>query len=230
MSSLLDKPSFIGGTIATLIVGIIISIRRLTPQTYSNSRVKIFLDVLAGLAVLMVSGQIVLSARQNALQKESDRISRTEQAITEEWLQPNKMLADEADKIPQFTGSLYANNSALYAACSSGNGPDCAREFQQQTTAVDLFQRWENYLTLRAFDKTGDRVWISNFLQWAASPELRKLWVILKHNYKGTTQKLASLLFEYSDKENPRTAEQFTATSQKLVADPRFQQLVAENG
>ena len=61
--------------------------------------------------------------------------------------------------------------------------------------AISVFQIFEDYKTIYTHDKTGLNVWLGNFLNWAQSDTLQKLWPRLRINYQPSTIQMTEALF-----------------------------------
>lgn len=93
-----------------------------------------------------------------------------------------------------------------------------------------MIQSWEDYLTLRTLEETGDEFWLHNFLQWAQSPYLKKEFDTLKYNFAPLTIDLGKLLFEYAalipiPSDDP---EVYKKSVSKLLKDPRLIRIFEE--
>ncbi len=95
---------------------------------------------------------------------------------------------------------------------------------EEQYISIVFIQCWEDYLTLRELDQTGDQVWLYNFLQWAQSPYLRKDFQTLKYNFAPTTIKFGELFFEYAAQIPVPTTNhnEIKQLITKLLKDPRL--------
>jgi hypothetical protein len=70
-----------------------------------------------------------------------------------------------------------------------------AQDMHQVAFAISVFQIFEDYHTISAHDQTGVQVWLANFLNWAQSDTLQRLWPRLKMNYQPSTIRMTEALF-----------------------------------
>lgn len=159
------------------------------------------------------------------------RVFSTKQAIDKLWLLPNKMLASSTLARPAFLGSFYYNNPHLKEACSGQDAEkysSCLSVLEEQNISIVMIQSWEDFLTARSLDATGDVVWINNFIQWAQSPYLKEYFDSLKYNFKSTTIEFGNVLFRFAAK-IPRYTydpEVYRKTVQEVLKDPEYLHIV----
>ncbi len=184
-----------------LLCSLLISIF-IRPTKFPKSRLNIFITIMANVAVVLIGFSLVMSAFNLEEQEKVNKATFTKEAIDKLWLYPNKTLASSTNARPEFLASLYPNNLELYKFASQKEPTveTVASVIDEQYIAILMIQAWEDYLTLRNLDKTGDAVWLNNFLQWAQSPYLKHYFDFLKYNFKPTTIEIGNLLFDYAKK------------------------------
>ncbi|MBJ7449085.1 MAG: hypothetical protein JHC93_01850 [Parachlamydiales bacterium] len=171
---------------------------KLKPDTFLKSRINVFVSILASVAVLLIGISLIISAATLETTEENTHMMITKTAIDKLWLYPNELLTKSTSANPDFLRSFYYNNPRLNALKTKEASIDTSQSvLQEQFIAIVMIQAWEDYLTLRKFDSTGDRVWLNNFIQWAQSPFLKDYFENLKYNFKDTTIELGDILFEY---------------------------------
>ncbi len=106
----------------------------------------------------------------------------------------------------------------------SQNATSHQPEMDEQYISIVLIQCWEDYLTFRTLEKTGDDVWLCNFLQWAQSLFLKRSYNNLKYNFAPLTRDFASLLFENADliPIPANDPEVYRVTVKKLLNNPKL--------
>lgn len=213
-----------------LLFGAIASIF-INPTEFIKTRTYTFLTIMASTAVVILSFNVLMSTIMVHIQMEVNNAQFTKQAIDRLWLLPNQVLTEKTNVRPEFYASLYNNNLTLHNLVKDSKViPTVKSELEEQYVCILLIQCWEDYLTFRKFDKTGDAVWINNFLQWAQSSHLKRQFDNLKYNFASTTRQLAGLLFEYAKRipipcTDPHIYE---ITANKMLADARLHAIFAE--
>lgn len=219
-----------------LIISIIAAIF-IKPHSFHSSRTFVFISIMASLAVVILAGNIFLTTINMEIQRKINNAQFTKQAIDKLWLYPNQLLITEKQARPEFLASFYYNNPALYRLTKDlHTTPTTESTLQEQYISIALIQCWEDYLTLRELDQTGDQVWLYNFIQWAQSPYLKNDFNTLKYNFAPTTIKFGELLFEYAAQipvptTNPNEVKKLITN---LFKDPRlsaiFNERAAQSG
>ncbi len=177
----------------------IVSTSLIKPEEFKKSRVFVFVSIMASVAVVILGFNVLISSLSMELQKNITKAQFTKLNIDKSWLFPNQLISEKTQARPEFLASLYRNNSDLFKASKNLKTKKTVNSIlDEQYIAIVLFQCWEDYLTMRKFDETGDEVWLVNFLQWAQSTYLKAEFDRLKYNYASLTISFAELLFEYS--------------------------------
>lgn len=187
---------------------------------------------MASVGVIIFGFSVVLTAISVKEQVRVNSASLTKQSIDKMWLHPNQLLTDSHDLRAEFISSLYYNNLSLYEFAKNHpkTKPSAASILEEQNVSINLIQAWEDYLTFREFDQTGDTVWLNNFLQWAQSPYLREQFNNLKYNFAQKTIEFGELLFEYAGKLPVPTTDPtlYQKTVAELLKDPRLHTIYQE--
>ncbi|CEG57199.1 hypothetical protein [Legionella fallonii] len=216
--------------ILVLIISILAAIF-IKPHSFQSSRTFVFISIMASLAVVILAGNIFLTTMNMEVQRKINNAQFTKQAIDKLWLYPNQLLLKEKQARPEFLASFYYNNPELYQLTKDiHTKPTIDSTLQEQYISIVLIQCWEDYLTLRELDQTGDQVWLYNFLQWAQSPYLKNDFETLKYNFAPTTIKFGELLFEYSAQIPVPTTKphEVQLLIRKLIDDPRLRAIFKE--
>ena len=188
---------------------------------------------MGSIAVVVLSLNVILTTIGLETQNTINRAQFTKQAIDKLWLFPNQLMKEAAFARPEFIASLYYNNGTFYRLTEGKITPSTMRsEAEEQYITIVLLQSWEDYLTLRNLDHTGEIVWLHNFIQWAQSPYLKKEYDNMKYNFAQTTIDFGDLLFEYAARipvpsNNPSV---YKETVEKLLKDQRLKDVFKETG
>ncbi len=214
-------------TLITILAGAVAA-AFIKPGKFKNTKTAVFISIMSSMAVVIISFDVILTT--NSLEKQNmvNNAKFTKQAIDKLWLFPNQLLKDAKHARPEFISSLYYNNNTVYNLTKHNvTEPTIKSEMEEQYIALVLIQSWEDYLTLRNLDKTGDTVWIHNFLQWAQSPYLKKIYDNLKYNFSATTIEFGNLLFKYANTipVPSNDPEIYKETTIKLLNDPKSKQI-----
>lgn len=211
-------------TLILLITGALAAIF-IHPSNFKNTRTSVFISIMGSMAVIILAFNVILTTVGLEKQNTINKAQFTKEAIDKLWLFPNQLFTRSPHARPEFLGSLYYNNASLYDLTHDKiTVPTRKSEMEEQYIAIVLIQAWEDYLTLRSLDHTGDAVWLHNFLQWAQSPYLKKVYGNMKYNFAQSTLDFADLLFEYASRisvpsTNPTV---YKETVEKLLKDPRL--------
>ncbi|MBX7066236.1 MAG: hypothetical protein K1X28_03290 [Parachlamydiales bacterium] len=203
----------------------------LKPEEFPKSRTNVFISILASVTVILIGLSLAVSAVTLHEAESLIRVFSTKQSIDKLWLFPNRLLASSTKARPVYLASFYSNNPNLKKACSNPGDEihsSCTSVLEEQNIAIVMIQSWEDYLTARNLDATGDIVWLNNFIQWAQSPYLKEYFDLLKYNFKSTTIEFAKILFDYAGKIPIGTSdpEIYHQTVKAMMHDPGFQKVV----
>ncbi|WP_032112187.1 hypothetical protein [Candidatus Paracaedibacter symbiosus] len=211
-------------TISILIGGLLAAIF-IKPDEFKNTRTSVFVSIMSSMAVIVLGFNVYVSTVGLQNQRSVTSAQFTKDSVDKMWLLPNNLLTEKKHARSEFLSSFYYNNISLYNLTKDLHTEETIESaLEEQYIAIVLIQSWEDYLTFRMLDKTGDIVWLCNFLQWAQSPFLRKIFKNLKYNFATTTRDFALLLFEYADRiPVPCTdPEIYNKLSDEMLRDPKL--------
>jgi hypothetical protein len=199
------------------------------PEEFKKSRV--FVSMMASVAVVILGFNVLISTISMELQKNITKAQFTKLNIDKSWLFPNQLISENSQARPEFLASLYYSNLDLFKESQNLNTKKTVDSIlKEQYIAIVLFQCWEDYLTMRKFDETGDAVWLVNFLQWSQSPYLKEEFNRLKYNFAPLTISFGELLFEYSRTIPVPTTDIkiYKDTANLMLADARLKDIYEE--
>ena len=200
----------------------------INPRKFHFSRINVFVTILAGYAIFIISLNTFLTSYGLEQQSAINTSSITKQAINKLWLYPNEVITHSKNARPEFIGSLYYNNETLFQLTKDLHTEITYQStLEEQSISIILIQCWEDYLTFRLLDKTGDQVWLNNFLQWAQSPCLKSNFDHLKNNFAPLTIKFAEFMFEHASKlPVPTTSpELYEKIVKEMLQNPQLLQI-----
>jgi hypothetical protein len=188
-------------SVVVIFIASIIATFFINPKKFQESRSYVFVSIMASVAVVILGLNVVLNTINLEFQETITKTEITKQGVDKLWVYPNQIFTEKTKCRPEFYGSLYYNNLELYNLTHNLNTPHSIESaMEEQFVSILLFQCWEDYLTFRRFDETGDAVWLVNYIQWAQSPLLKANFDRLKYNFAELTIRLGELLFEYAGK------------------------------
>lgn len=193
------------------------------PGTYQGSRVRIFMSVLSGLAIIATLffyyGTVELNERQQRL------------AIVQETARINNVLIEElynelaygSEIIPNFVASVTPVRNSFYVPPD----PNTARAQAEKTFLSEkIFSVWQDILISDEFTENEPLSYITRFLQNANSIQLYEEWIEGKQGFNLRTQKFGDLLFEYALPITDQRPEVYTELAQEFLQDPRYLQII----
>jgi len=208
-----------------LLIGGFFAAYFIKPTEFKNTRTSVFISIVSSMAVVVLGLNVYLNSYSLQEQQITKNAQFTKESIDKLWLLPNNLLTEKKNARPEFLASLYYNNDTLFKLTKDLHTTETTESaLEEQYIAIVLIQAWEDYLTVRMLDKTGDIVWLCNFLQWGQSPFLRKTYKNLKYNFAITTRDFASLLFEYAERISVPCldAEIYQQLSNEMLRDPKL--------
>ena len=214
----------------TILISIVLTLF-IRPNEYEKSRYHVFMSILASVAVILIGLSLVISALTFEEQQDINRVSVTESAGTKLWLRPTQLIVSSTKARPEFTKSLFYNNIDLFNAPTKIESQSMASILEEQTIAMMLIESWEDFLTTRHLDKSGDLAWFCTFIQWAQSPYIKQYFYLLKYNFKDTTIALGNLLFEYAEKLPVPTPdpESYLKTGEQMLQDENVIKILGDH-
>jgi hypothetical protein len=199
----------------------------LAAKTEPNSFLDRFSIKLQSMVTIFLATLVYLSYN---IQNEAITVRQQEttlKIIERSWLGVNSIINTEYSKCPNFINSLYFDWQK-----KEMNWKTHSSQIEDQWTSilylsVQIFQAFEDVLTVSNLDQTGFYVWIANFLQWCSSNELRKSWNVLKPNFATSTRKFGDFIFEYlSSNPHPKNITELTELSKQLADSPEIKDLL----
>ena len=131
-----------------------------------------------------------------------------------------KLIIDNYEKCPKLCSSLF------YGWQKPKSFVPLNKEDNWETkifVSFNIFQAFEDILTVSEVDQTGLYVWIANFLPWASSPYLKESWDILYPNFADRTIAFGNFLFKNClDKAKPNNVIEYKEYSDKLSQSKEF--------
>ena len=139
-----------------------------------------------------------------------------------------KLIIENYNKCPKFASSLFYEWQKPNTFKESVLGDD---DWQiVLMISFNIFQAFEDILTVSDVDQTGLNVWIANFMPWCKSKYLKKTWEQLYPNYADRTIMFANLLFKNClEKDEPKNAEEYKLLSKKIVDSEEFKAVLNYN-
>jgi hypothetical protein len=153
-------------------------------QPIEQSTIYRLMMLLTGGAGLFVALTLYHQARSQEVATEKELELSTIRIIKDLWITPNFRLANEYEKLGSMPAEMYPDLSIA-----------SSQDMHQVAFAISVFQIFEDYKTIYLHDKTGLNVWLGNFLNWAQSDTLQKLWPRLRINYQPSTIQMTEALF-----------------------------------
>ena len=130
-----------------------------------------------------------------------------------------KMFSDNYNKCPKFIQSLkFDFNKKKYTNEEYSN-----EEYSNENNiAIDyisnvIFQSIENYLVSGSVTGSSDSMWISTFLSYFSSPQLRERWLYLKYNFGFQCRELIDYLIEIINTNKIKNSDDVINLSEKIV-------------
>ena len=153
-------------------------------QPIEQSTIYRLMMLLTGGAGLFVALTLYHQARSQEVATEKELELSTIRIIKDLWITPNFRLANDYEKLGSMPAEMYPDLSIA-----------SSQDMHQVAFAISVFQIFEDYKTIYLHDKTGLNVWLGNFLNWAQSDTLQKLWPRLRINYQPSTIQMTEALF-----------------------------------
>ena len=182
-------------------------------QPIEQSTIYRLMMLLTGGAGLFVALTLYHQARSQEIATEKDLELSTIKIIKDLWITPNFQLANDYEKLGSLPAEMYPD---LLITSS--------QDMHQVAFAISVFQIFEDYKTIYTHDKTGVNIWLGNFLNWAQSDTLQKLWPRLRINYQPSTIRMTEALFAAANeikalrvKQGQVTYEDYQVAIQKLA-------------
>lgn len=212
-------------SILVIVLGSILATAYINPQKFKESKGSVVIAVIASIAIVFLGLNVTLNSVSMDFQAAVKKNKVTNDSVEKLWIYPNQVFSEKTKARPEFYASLCYNNLDLYTLTQNLHTKITVDStLEEQYISILLIQCWEDYLKQRHFDKTGDDVWLVNYIQWAQSPYLKAQFDRLKYNYSNTTIRLADLLFEYAHTLPVPTKdpEAYKQIVEDMLKDPRL--------
>ena len=138
-----------------------------------------------------------------------------------------KLIIDSYDKCPKFSSSMFYS----WQKPSNFREPEGEDDWSIVTmVSFNIFQAFEDILTVSDVDQTGLYVWIANFMPWCRSKYLKKAWDQLYPNYADRTILFGNLLFDFCyEKPEPKDPEEYKHLAHVIVDSKEFNNILNYN-
>ena len=138
-----------------------------------------------------------------------------------------KLIMDNYDKCPRFCSSL------LFSWQKPKNIPEPRKEDDWNVImkiSFNIFQAFEDILTVSEVDQTGLYVWIANFIPWCRSQKLKELWLQLYPNFALRTIKFTNYLFDIClNQPEPKNSKEYQEKAIKMANSDEFKKILNYN-
>jgi hypothetical protein len=118
------------------------------------------------------------------------------------------------------TGSIGITGCTIPVGVDPVDPQTCT---EKMLLSYRIFSLWQDIITSNSFMRLNPEPYITNFLQRANSQQLYVQWTVNKLNFNSKSQTFGDLLFEYGLPITNQTPQTYIDTTQRLIADPRFQ-------
>jgi hypothetical protein len=151
----------------------------------------------------------------------------TLKTVDRAWLNILNIFEQYKDKCPNLINSLFYDfQKENFTFNLDLNKKD--DWFASVIVSNNIFQTWEDVLTLAIADETGLYVWIAIFLQYTRSNLLLNMWNRFKPNYSLTTQQLGDLLFSYTPENKPSNQSELSTLANKIFDSIQFKKIISD--
>jgi hypothetical protein len=205
--------------LVVVVIAAIILTFLVKPKKYDESRVDVFMSVLAGLGIIVTFffyfGTVELNERQqrHAVVQETARIN---DVIIEELMSE---LAIGSEIVPNFVASVTPVRSSYYVPPD----PVTPRALARKTFLSEkIFSVWQDILISDEFTKNEPFSYITRFLQQANSIQLYEEWLESRIGFNQRTQRFGNLLFEYALPIRDQRPEVYTKLAKRVLEDPSY--------
>ena len=176
-------------------------------EPIEHSTVYRLMMLLTGGAGLFVALTLYHQARSQEVATEQALELSTIKIIKDLWITPNLRLAQDYDNLGTLPAEMYPDLSI-----------NSSQDMHQVAFAISIFQIFEDYKTIYTHDKTGVNIWLGNFLNWAQSDTLQRLWPRLRINYQPSTIQMTESLFSAANEIKALRAQQGQVSYQDYQA------------
>ena len=207
----------------------------MVPVNHTIDRITNKLELLSG---FFIGCGVILTVFIFNISDIQTRKNITLNFIDKSWININHKLNDNYSKCPNFINTLCFNWSKYNNSNVTSTLVDALKGSSEKTTNNDnwfaindissnIFQSWEDFLTLHNFDESDKIGWINKFLSWAISPQLKSLWPNHKQNYNINTQKFGDLLFNSLSTNNPQNPFDVNKLSTVIINSQEYLNIIS---
>lgn len=191
-----------------------------------NSFIDRFFEKSRGSVVIFVVIGIYITYYILQVNIEENKRNNTLKIIDKSWLGIVNKIQENYHRCPKFCSSLFFDwqKKEFIPNYRDSDGTDDWPTVL--AVSIDIFQSWENVLTVSSVDETDFYVWICNFVQWAKSPQLYRAWLVLYPNYADKTVTFGNILFEEVKKNPPKNSKQLKELGFKIYNNPEIKKLI----
>jgi hypothetical protein len=210
----------------------------LGPQSeYQTGRFSTFIVILAGLGIFIT---ILFYYNLVALQNQQQQLAETQELTRLNDSVLNSILTEMKDAstiVPNFVLSMTPLTNPTYCPTGVSGATGCMATVEsdpmnpqtcteKMVLSYRIFAMWQDTIMSNQYHEFSPSAYVSNFLQRANSPQLFEQWTANRVNYDPATQTFGDLLFEYGLPITNQVPQEYYDMAQKLIADPRFKQIV----
>jgi hypothetical protein len=152
--------------------------------------------------------------------------------IDKSWISINHKLNNNYSKCPNFINSLgfswsKNNNSSNKTINNDENNENNDNWYAINDISSNIFQSWEDFLTLSEFNESDKIGWINKFLAWAVSPQLKNIWLNHKQNYNIITQQFGDLLFDSLSDHIPQDTQGVIKVGTYIINSEKYNNILS---
>jgi len=211
------------GLIFTFLL-IFLSIVYIDPKNYDKTKFSVFVKMISGFAIILVSLGLVLTAQAF---EENATLNRTNQTLNMKdhgFLKPIDKMNELFERCPNFVESLWPQQGIFkHKKYAIEDDKVCILSL-----SIYMLESIEDHFTVMKFDKTDELEWTASYLQWASSDDFYNAWKQIYPNFKKTTNDYAALLFEYARKSEITNGQELENRANDLMNDYRFKKIMNE--
>jgi hypothetical protein len=136
------------------------------------------------------------------------KVNTTLKATDSAWIVVNGKFIEYYDKCPHFVNSLYFDWQKKYILTDEQKKENKDDWVAINYLCIIIFQACNYSLTVNELDDNDEEAWIGAFLNWIASPILRKYWQVMRNNYSILAQRFIDLLIVNYEKYPCKNADE----------------------
>lgn len=215
----------LGIFVVIIIAAAIISFTMKNYETYDKGTLHTFIAILAGLGVF-VTFMFYFSVIE--LQQQQQELSGIQELARINNAQLNSVLTEiktASSKIPSFVLSITPLTNTICKNTIPIDPVDPELCTMKMVLSYRIFSLWQDVIVSNYFLKVDSLSYISNFLQYANSRQLKDQWKVSKLNFTADVQKFGDLLFEYGLKITKQTPEAYILAAKQLMCNPKYKEI-----